>query len=145
MILQETGVSENTEELSREELGRLVASRWTGEKTERQSGEGVAKDHDDQGHEEMPEYAHDEEEDRYATDTDDDSEKYDNEKYDDNDVEDEVDETYREEDHDDTSTSSKSDIDDYSDVSGLKFFISSKFFIVKFIYFLLFLGRLTES
>lgn len=132
MLLQENGVSENTEELSREELGRLVASRWTGEKTEKQSGEGGAIENDDQG-EDVPEYNHDDEEDRYATDTDDDSERYDTEKYDDNDVEDDIDETYREEDHDYTSTSYKTDIDDDLDMSGLQVFISRKFFIVNFI------------
>lgn len=119
MLLQENGVSENTEELSREELGRLVASRWTGEKTEKQSGEGGAIANDDQG-EDVPEYNHDDEEDRYATDTDDDSERYDTEKYDDNDVEDDIDETYREEDHDYTSTSYKTDVDDDLDMSGLQ-------------------------
>ncbi|KAH9788977.1 glucosidase 2 subunit beta [Citrus sinensis] len=112
----ENGVSENTEELSREELGRLVASRWTGEKTEKQSGEGGAIANDDQG-EDVPEYNHDDEEDRYATDTDDDSERYDTEKYDDNDVEDDIDEPYREEDHDYTSTSYKTDVDDDLDMS----------------------------
>lgn len=115
----ENGVSENTEELSREELGRLVASRWTGEKTEKQSGEGGAKENEDQGHEERPEYNRDDEEDRYATDTDDDSERYDTEKYEDNDMEDEIDETYREEDHDYTSTSYKTDVDDDVDVSEI--------------------------
>ncbi|KAK9224286.1 hypothetical protein WN943_009319 [Citrus x changshan-huyou] len=114
----ENGVSENTEELSREELGRLVASRWTGEKTEKQSGEGGAIENDDQG-EDVPEYNHDDEEDRYATDTDDDSERYDTEKYDDNDVEDDIDETYREEDHDYTSTSYKTDVDDDLDMSEM--------------------------
>ncbi|KAH9788981.1 glucosidase 2 subunit beta [Citrus sinensis] len=114
----ENGVSENTEELSREELGRLVASRWTGEKTEKQSGEGGAIANDDQG-EDVPEYNHDDEEDRYATDTDDDSERYDTEKYDDNDVEDDIDEPYREEDHDYTSTSYKTDVDDDLDMSEM--------------------------
>ncbi|GAY57581.1 hypothetical protein CUMW_180530 [Citrus unshiu] len=117
-VEQENGVSENTEELSREELGRLVASRWTGEKTEKQSGEGGAIANDDQG-EDVPEYNHDDEEDRYATDTDDDSERYDTEKYDDNDVEDDIDEPYREEDHDYTSTSYKTDVDDDLDMSEM--------------------------
>ncbi|XP_048139742.1 glucosidase 2 subunit beta-like isoform X2 [Rhodamnia argentea] len=36
--------SENAEELSKEQLGQLVASRWTGEKTEKESGKDFARD-----------------------------------------------------------------------------------------------------
>ncbi|KAH7560352.1 hypothetical protein JRO89_XS10G0003900 [Xanthoceras sorbifolium] len=123
----ETDASESTKELSKEELGRLVASRWTGENTEKQ-GEDGSQDSDHETHEEMPEDTYDEEDGRYSSDTDedledtrkyDDTEKYDDTgkydgtgKYDDNDIEDDMDDTYKEEDH-----SYKSDIDDEVDLS----------------------------
>ncbi|GMY16081.1 glucosidase 2 subunit beta [Fagus crenata] len=93
--------SENTEGLSKEELGRLVASRWTGENSAKQTEEvDAAKDKDHEAHEEMPKSTHDEEYDGYASETDDDNHRYD----DDDDIEDEVDEDFREEDHDDSSS-----------------------------------------
>ncbi|KAK1586566.1 hypothetical protein Q3G72_003837 [Acer saccharum] len=120
----ETDASESTKELSKEELGRLVASRWTGENTEKQGEDGV-RDNDHETHEEMPEDTHDEEEDNYASDDDfekyEDNRKYDDTgKYDDNDIEDDMDiedDNYKEENHDGTSTSYKSDIDDGLDSS----------------------------
>lgn len=106
--------SENTEGLSKEELGRLVASRWTGENTEKQTEEvDAAKDKDHGGHEEIPEATHDEEDDGYASETDDD-----NQRYEDEDIEDEVDEDFREEDHYD-SGSYKSDLDTEPDLSDI--------------------------
>lgn len=106
--------SENTEGLSKEELGRLVASRWTGENTEKQTEEvDASKDKDHGGHEETPEATHDEEDDGYASETDDD-----NQRYEDDDMEDEVDEEFREEDHYD-SGSYKSDSDTEPDLSDI--------------------------
>lgn len=97
--------SENTEELSREELGRRIASRWTGEKND------DAKDSYAEGHDVMPEQTHDEVYDGYAPDTDDEADKYnDADKYDD--VDDDVDDTYEEDTHDDRTTSYQSDADD---------------------------------
>ncbi|KAK9273448.1 hypothetical protein L1049_018258 [Liquidambar formosana] len=106
-------VSENNEALSREELGRRVASRWTGENIGQQTGEVHAvKENEHEGHEETPTDAHDEEDDGYASETDDD-----NQRYDDDDIEDHIDEDFGEEDHDDSSSSYKSDSDDESDFS----------------------------
>ncbi|KAK8635331.1 hypothetical protein V6N13_004072 [Hibiscus sabdariffa] len=109
----ESDASEITEELSREELGRRIASRWTGESTENQ---GEAKHDTDDSHEEMHKDEHDEEEfDSYASDSDEEETgKYDDDNIDD--VDDEPDEGYEEENHDD-STSYKYDTDDESYLS----------------------------
>ncbi|GLT39395.1 hypothetical protein SLA2020_135880 [Shorea laevis] len=103
-------LSENTEELSREELGRLVASRWTGENAEKHAN---AKDnsHEDEGHDETLKQTHDEEHDGYAPDTDDDTGKYD-------DTDDDMDEAYEDDNHDDPSLSYKSDDDNHDDPSS---------------------------
>ncbi|GMI84201.1 PRIORITY IN SWEET LIFE 4 [Hibiscus trionum] len=85
--------SEISEGLSREELGRIVASRWTGESTENQGGK---KDYADESHEDMPKDTHDEQYDHYASDTDEETGKYD-------DIDDELDEGYEEDNHDDTT------------------------------------------
>ncbi|KAK7400705.1 hypothetical protein VNO78_11978 [Psophocarpus tetragonolobus] len=114
-------VSENTEGLSREELGRLVASRWTGENTDKQS---AAPDTtlDNEDHEDHPKGTDNEEYEGYASETDeddkydDDSNKFDNDshKYDD---EDDVDDEFREDEHDDSSSSSNSDSENEPDLS----------------------------
>lgn len=115
MFLQENDVAENTEGLSREELGRLVASRWTGENTGQHTEEVDAVKHDHhESHEETPEDTHAEEYDGYASETDDDSQRYDND-----DMEDPVDEDFGEDDHYDSSPPYKSDTEDESDFSGL--------------------------
>ncbi|KAJ9168762.1 hypothetical protein P3X46_020252 [Hevea brasiliensis] len=112
----ENDLSKNTEGLSKEELGRLVASRWTGSSESKTEGVDVAKDdhgnHED--HEEMPPDMHDEEYDGYASETDDDTGKYD-----DVDTEDDMDETYEEDAHDDTGSSYKPDPDDDIDLSDI--------------------------
>ncbi|CAL0312187.1 unnamed protein product [Lupinus luteus] len=96
-------VSENTEGLSKEELGRLVASRWTGENTDKQSTEAdAASDKEDQ--EDIPNETNNEQRDGYASETDDDSSKYE-------------DEDFREDEHDDPSSSYKSDTDAEPDLS----------------------------
>ncbi|OMO81069.1 hypothetical protein CCACVL1_12616 [Corchorus capsularis] len=105
----ESDASETTEGLSKEELGRLVASRWTGEKNENQ---GNTHDNADESHEEIPRDTHDEQYDGYASESDEDTGKYDDSgKYNDDDIDDELEENYEEESHDDT-TSYKSDTDD---------------------------------
>ncbi|XP_057953342.1 glucosidase 2 subunit beta [Malania oleifera] len=107
------GASENTEDLSREELGRLVASRWTGENSERQTTENDAvKDSAHEGLEESQDSTHDEEYDGYASETDDDHHSYD-----DDDVEDQIDDFV--EDHDDSSSSYKSDLENDTDSSDI--------------------------
>ncbi|KOM31758.1 hypothetical protein LR48_Vigan01g131300 [Vigna angularis] len=106
-------VTENTEGLSREELGRLVASRWTGENTDVQSaGTDTKLDKED-----LPKETKKDEYEGYNSETDDESNRYDDDvhKYDD---EDDVDEEYQEDEHDDDlSSSSKSDSDNEPDLS----------------------------
>lgn len=103
--------------MTREELGRLVASRWTGENTGKEAGDSNAEnnnDHDDP--EEISKDTHDKEDDGYASETDDDSKTHD---YDP--IEDEVNEDFEEEDHDDSTYSYKSESDAESDTeSGLQ-------------------------
>ncbi|KAE9597331.1 putative mannose-6-phosphate receptor binding domain, glucosidase 2 subunit beta [Lupinus albus] len=100
-------VSENTEGLSKEELGRLVASRWTGENTDKQSAEAdTTLDNEDL--EDIPDETYNAEHDGYATETEDDSSKYE---------EDEIDEDFQEDEHDDHSSSYKSDTDTEPDLS----------------------------
>ncbi|OAY25615.2 hypothetical protein MANES_17G052400v8 [Manihot esculenta] len=113
--------SENTEGLSKEELGRLVASRWTGasesqtegfEKSERQiEGVDVAKDND---HKDMPADMRDEEYDEYASEIDDETGKYG-----DVDTGDDIDETYEEDAHDGAGSSYKPDPEDELDLSDI--------------------------
>ncbi|KAB1227720.1 Glucosidase 2 subunit beta [Morella rubra] len=110
-------ISENTEGLSKEELGRLVASRWTGDNTAKQTEEvDDAKDRDHAEHEEMPGGTHDEEYDGYASETDNENERYD---HDNDDVEDEIDDDFREDDHDDSSSSYISDSENELDLSDI--------------------------
>ncbi|KAL2557108.1 Glucosidase 2 subunit beta [Forsythia ovata] len=109
---QEKDVLED-ESLSREELGRRVASRWTGETTEQQTKEvDTSKDNDPQNHEETPDDSHDEEYNGY--DSEDVEQRYD----DDDDSEDQTEE-YAEEDHDDSSSSYKPESDDESHLSDI--------------------------
>ncbi|KAK9941464.1 hypothetical protein M0R45_018060 [Rubus argutus] len=107
--------SEKTESLSKEELGRLVASRWTGEDTTKESGEvDVTKDTDHVDHEELRKETHDEQSDGYASETDDD-----NQKYDDDEVEEEPDDDFGAEDHSDSGSSYKYESDTDSDLSDV--------------------------
>lgn len=89
----------DTEELSREELGRLVASRWTGNSEKQTEENGDTKDNEHEDDEKITHSTHDDEYDHYASETDDDSGKYD-----DINVEDDVDETYEEDAHHDDET-----------------------------------------
>lgn len=102
----ETAGTENTEGLSKEELGRLVASRWTGEKTDQKTEDADAEDVDSA--EVTPKDEHEEDYDGYASELDDDGHKDDGP-----DVEDHVDDDFTEEDHGDSS-SYKSDSEDES-------------------------------
>ncbi|KAH7532252.1 hypothetical protein FEM48_Zijuj04G0000200 [Ziziphus jujuba var. spinosa] len=102
--------SENTDTLSREELGRLVASRWTGENAGKQTGDGDAEDNNLEDHEETEKDTHDDEYEGYASETDDDHQRYD-----DDSIEDDVDEDFGEEHHDDSSSSYKSETGTESD------------------------------
>ncbi|KAM6600760.1 hypothetical protein CsatA_020369 [Cannabis sativa] len=76
--------SENTEGLSREELGRLVASRCTGENTGKQTENTNIEKYNNNNHEayenieEMPKYTtHNEKDDGSASETNDEHHKYD--------------------------------------------------------------------
>ncbi|XP_008221020.1 PREDICTED: glucosidase 2 subunit beta [Prunus mume] len=107
--------SEKTESLSREELGRLVASRWTGEDASKEGGDvGNAKDNDHEDHEEAPKDTHEGEYDGYASETDDD-----NQRYDDEDVDVEADDDFGEVDHGDSDSSYKYESDTDSDLSDV--------------------------
>ncbi|KAL4321323.1 hypothetical protein AHAS_Ahas14G0099000 [Arachis hypogaea] len=94
--------SENTEGLSKEELGQLVASRWTGQKGGKQSGEAEdAKKTEEQ--EDLTSESNNEEYEGYASETDDDRNRYDGE--------DETEDDFREDERDDVSSSYKPDAD----------------------------------
>lgn len=121
LYVQGNDAAENTESLSKEELGRLVASRWTGEDTTKESGEvDVTKDSDHEDHEELPKETYDEQSDGYASETDED-----NQKYDDEEVQDEADDDFGAEDHSDSGSSYKYESDTDSDLSGMQSSCSS--------------------
>ncbi|GAB4856142.1 hypothetical protein Ancab_024782 [Ancistrocladus abbreviatus] len=111
----EKEVSENTEALSKEELGRLVASRWTGENSEKKTGKpGHLKDNEIP--EEMQKGINNGEYDGYASEIDDvDADQ----RYDDHDSEDHLDDDFGEEDLEDSSSPYKSDSEDESFLSDL--------------------------
>ncbi|XP_020552461.1 glucosidase 2 subunit beta isoform X2 [Sesamum indicum] len=103
--------AEDTESLSREELGRLVASRWTGEKTEQPKEDidaSPSKDHTNPG--ETPDGTNYEDDNGY--DTEDDEHAYDDDV---DDSESKVDD-FGGEDHYDSSSSIKPESDDESDL-----------------------------
>ncbi|KFK27191.1 hypothetical protein AALP_AA8G347700 [Arabis alpina] len=107
--VEEDLVSEKKEELSKEELGRLVASRWTGEKSDKPiEAEESSKDDDLENHEHASTIPHDvDEDDGFVSDGDDDTS--DDGKYSDPEPEDE---SYTEEYRHDSSSSYKSDAED---------------------------------
>ncbi|KAL1195223.1 Glucosidase 2 subunit beta [Cardamine amara subsp. amara] len=110
---EEDPVTEKKEELSKDELGRLVASRWTGEKTDKPAEAGDSPKTDDQeNHEHMPIPEVDED---HGFVSDDDEDTRDDGKYSDHEPEDDsYEEEYR---HDASSSSYKSDADDDVDFS----------------------------
>lgn len=125
VLQHETAGSENTEGLSKEELGRLVASRWTGDKTDHNPGD--SDDVKDIDHaEETSDVNKDVNEDDYddASEFDEeDDHKYDenysgDRSYTDNDGDDHMDDDFTADDHEDSS-SYKSDSDDESGQSGM--------------------------
>ncbi|KAG8371778.1 hypothetical protein BUALT_Bualt13G0123600 [Buddleja alternifolia] len=110
---QDENVAEDTESLSREELGRLVASRWTGEKTEQHTEDlDVPLDKDHQNLDETPDEINSEEDNGY--DSEDDEHRYDAG----DDSEDQVDD-FGGEDHYDSSSSQKLESDDELDLSDI--------------------------
>ena len=120
--LQGKDGSTDAEGLSKEELGRLVASRWTGNPEKETEGVSDTMDNDHEDNEKMAQDTHYEEYDGYASETDDDTGKYD-----DPDVEDDTDETYEEDVHDDATASYKSDAEDEDEFSGLRLFFATAF------------------
>ncbi|XP_010451052.1 PREDICTED: glucosidase 2 subunit beta-like isoform X1 [Camelina sativa] len=109
----EDPVTEKKEELSKEELGRLVASRWTGEKSDNPTeADDSPKVDNQENHEHTPITPHEvEEDDGFVSDSDDTS---DDGKYSDHEPEDD---SYEEEYRHDSSSSYKSDADDDVDLS----------------------------
>ncbi|KAL0369964.1 UNVERIFIED_CONTAM: Glucosidase 2 subunit beta [Sesamum angustifolium] len=108
---QDENKAEDTESLSREELGRLVASRWTGEKTEQPKEDidaSPSKDHTIP--DETPDGTNYEDDNGY--DTEDDEHTYDDDV---DDSESKVDD-FGGEDHYDSSSSTKPESDDESDL-----------------------------
>ncbi|GMH10265.1 hypothetical protein Nepgr_012106 [Nepenthes gracilis] len=96
---KEETVSESTEGLSKEELGRLVASRWTGENNGQKTRESSLKDNE--GPEETPKDVHNDEYDGYSSEIEDDDDDDDDadQRYDDHDSEDHIDDDFVDEDH----------------------------------------------
>ncbi|KAI7984396.1 Glucosidase 2 subunit beta [Camellia lanceoleosa] len=115
VVSKENDASEDAESLSKEELGRLVASRWTGENTGQQTREvDAVKDDKPEISEEAPKDVHDEEYRGYDSETEDDSQRYD-----DDDGEDDPVEDFGDENHDDFGSSYKSVSDDDLDLSDI--------------------------
>ncbi|KAJ4875388.1 Glucosidase 2 subunit beta [Raphanus sativus] len=107
-------VSEKKEELSKEELGRLVASRWTGENSDKPSeADESPKADDHENNEHTPTSPHEvEEDDGFVSDGD--EETGEDGKYSDHEPEDD---SYEEEYRHDSSPSYKSDAEDDLDLS----------------------------
>ncbi|GAA0174068.1 protein-binding activity modulator [Lithospermum erythrorhizon] len=109
----ENHATEDPESLSREELGRRIASRWTGEKKEEEtkdldadssSNHGNSENSDETGYEEGNSYESDDEEHKY--DNDDEEHKYDN---DDDDSEEQAEDVHDEDPIDSTSSYNSDD------------------------------------
>lgn len=105
--------------MSKEELGRLVASRWTGEKSDKPTeADDSPKADDQENHEHTPTTPHEvDEDDGFVSDGDEDTS--DDGKYSDHEPEDD---SYEEEYRHDSTSSYKSDADDDVDFSGLHYF-----------------------
>lgn len=107
-------VSDSTEGLSREELGRLVASRWTQENVaERNDEVNTAKEEGHEHDEDIPEENHD----GYNSDSDEDH------NFEDDDLEDDPNTEFGE-DHEEPTEAYSSDEDDKIDYSGFSFWFS---------------------
>lgn len=104
--------SDSTESLSKEELGRIVGSRWTGKKSDQESAEADSAA-DDEYHEEQTKNAQDEEYNSYESDNEDEHSTYD-----DDEAEDHV-EDLEEDASEATSSSYKYESDDDSDFTDI--------------------------
>ncbi|XXG50935.1 hypothetical protein AAC387_Pa02g4826 [Persea americana] len=106
--LKQDRKSDDNEGLSRDELGRLVASRWTGENTGHQDyGSNDAKDKEHESKPEVPKDTHNDEHKSYISETDEDSHRYSDEEMDED--------TDGEYEDDDLSYSYNSDVEDDAD------------------------------
>lgn len=110
--MQGDDASDETESLSKEELGRIVGSRWTGKKIDQESAEADSAV-DDEYHEEQTKNTQDEEYNSYESDTEDEHSTYDDDEAEDHaeDLEEDASEA--------TSSSYKYESDDDSDFTGL--------------------------
>ncbi|KAI3894705.1 hypothetical protein MKX03_031635 [Papaver bracteatum] len=113
-VEQEGDGSENTEGLSKEELGRLVASRWTGENSGEKNKEvDDAKKEEKIGKSETQENEPNEDDDGYNSSED-------NYKYDEDSPEEEdIDDDFEEDDRHNADASYKSDSEDQTDYSDI--------------------------
>ncbi|KAL6576659.1 hypothetical protein OROMI_010935 [Orobanche minor] len=109
---EDKNIAEDIETLSKEELGRRVASRWTGENTEQHEEFDSSIDKNHEFPDETPNEINDEENNGYASDGD--EHRYD----DDDESEDQVDD-FGGEDHYDSSSSQKPESDDEFDLSDV--------------------------
>eukprot|EP00262_Sarcandra_glabra_P010152 TRINITY_DN2507_c0_g1_i1.p1 TRINITY_DN2507_c0_g1~~TRINITY_DN2507_c0_g1_i1.p1 ORF type:complete len:621 (-),score=154.43 TRINITY_DN2507_c0_g1_i1:203-2065(-) len=120
LVKQDQEKSDNTEGMSREELGRLVASRWTGENAGKQVNElDGAKEVERENKPEIPDSTQDDDDDDdddgYPSEADDDSRKSDEDEMEVGNMDDE----YEEEDHSDSTDSYSPDKEDNADFSDL--------------------------
>ncbi|KAK4785936.1 hypothetical protein SAY86_002625 [Trapa natans] len=113
---QGTGASDNPEGLSKEELGRLVASRWTGEKADEDVADGGSAETHDHG--KTPAAAHNGENDMYASEDDDDDDD-DARKYGYEDPEDDLPQDMPEDHYGDSYSSDESKPNDDTDFSDV--------------------------
>ncbi|KAJ6845736.1 glucosidase 2 subunit beta [Iris pallida] len=113
--------SDDTSGLSKEELGRLVASRWTREDAGHKTNEDGCTVNDEEVQHDSQNIAEEENNRGYTSETEDDSPKYDDD--DDDDLEDDADDEYA--DHVDSERSYNPDDESKSDFSELTDSISS--------------------
>ncbi|PIA47650.1 hypothetical protein AQUCO_01400339v1 [Aquilegia coerulea] len=120
-VKQENDGAESSEGLSKEELGRLVASRWTGENADQKTkdvDDTTVEEHDASQSTQLND--HGEDSDGYSSEMDEDNRKYDDNKYDEDTMDDEeVEDEFEEEDHDDSTASYKPESDEQIDFSDI--------------------------
>ncbi|KAL6563438.1 hypothetical protein OROGR_002397 [Orobanche gracilis] len=109
---EDKNIAEDIETLSKEELGRRIASRWTGETTEQHEEFDASIDKNHEFPDETPNEINDEENNGYVSEGD--EHRYD----DDDESEDQVDD-FGGEDHYDSSSSQKPESDDEFDLSDV--------------------------
>lgn len=118
LFFQDKSADEDSESLSREELGRLVASRWTGEKSDHKDEVDASPNKDHQDLDETQSEINDEEDNGYVSE--DDEHKYDHDDDDDGNSDESYDHTddLGREDLYDPSSSPNLESDDELDLTG---------------------------